>query len=112
MPPDKHLDERVLLCCWEFLADNLPAEDVAPMMASQDLLTPRENDEYRAMKRSGKSIINLSEFLLECLRKRVGGSLKKFCTILWKIEAAKYLGNNIRDVYNAAYLQEGSCNDL
>lgn len=108
MLPNKLLEERVLIECCEYLTENLPADDVAPMMASQNLLTPREHDEYKAMKRSGKSIICLSEYLLDCLRKRQAGFLKKFCSILWKIEPAKYLGDHIRDVYNAAHIQGGS----
>ena len=62
MPPNKQLEERILLDCSEYLTDNLPADNVAPMMASQDLLTPREHDEYKAMKRSGKSTIYLSAY--------------------------------------------------
>lgn len=108
MPPDKQLEERVLLDCNEYLTDNLPADDIAPMMMSEDLLTPREYDDYKAMKRSGKSTIHLSEYLLECLRKRKAGFLQVFCSILWKIAAAKYLGDHIRDAYNnMAFLQGG-----
>ena len=107
MPPDKQLEEKILCDCSEYLAENLPADDVAPLMVSQSLLTPREHDEYKAMKRSGKSTILLSEYLLECLRKRQGGFLKQFCAILWKIEAARYLGDYIRDKYNVAIIQRG-----
>ena len=107
MPPDKQLEERVLLDCSKYLADNLPAEDIAPMMISADLLTPREYDCYKNMKRNSKSMTELSEYLLECLRKRRAGFLRVFCSILWKIEAAKYLGDNIRDAYNMTMLQGG-----
>ena len=109
MPPNKQLEEKVLLECSEYVAENLPADDVAPMMMSQNLLTSREHVEYKALKNNGRSIIDLSDYLLECLRKRQGGFLRRFCTILWKIEPAKYLGNHIKDVYNAAVLQEGMC---
>lgn len=107
MPPDKQLEQRVLLDHFRYLTENIPAEDVAPEMVSQDLLTPREHDKYKAMKRSGESTICLSEYLLECLQKRQAGFLKRFCAILWRIEAAKYLGDHIRDVYNIAYVQGG-----
>ena len=107
MPPDKQLEKRVLLDCTEYLTDNLPADDIAPMMMSEDLLTPREYDDYKAMKRNGKSTIYLSEYLLECLRKRKAGFLRLFCSILRKIAASKYLGDHIRDAYNMAILQGG-----
>ena len=107
MPPDKQLEERILLDCSEYLTDNLPADDIAPMMMSEDLLTPREYDDYKAMKRCGKSTTILTEYLLECLRRRKAGFLRVFCSIVWKIEAAKYLGDDIRDAYNMAILQGG-----
>ena len=107
MPPDKQLEERILLDCSEYLIDNLPADDVAPMMMSQDLLTSREYEDYKAMRRGGRSTIDLSDYLLERLRKRKAGFLKAFCSILWKIEPAKYLGDHIRDAYNVAILQQG-----
>lgn len=107
MVPDKQLEETVLLSCYEYLTENMPAYDVAPMMVGQDLLTPRENDEYKAMKRSGKSTISLSEYLLDCLRKRQDGFLKRFCDILREIKAAKYLGDHIQCVYHEAIEQEG-----
>ena len=107
MPPDKQLEERVLLDCNEYLIDNLPADDISPMMMSENLLTPREYEDYKAMKRSGKSIICLSEYLLECLAKRKAGFLQVFCSMLRKIAAAEYLGDHIRDAYNMAILQGG-----
>ena len=106
MPPDKELEERVLFDKSEYLADNLPADDVAPMMATKDLLTPRELGEYNAMKRGSTSTVRLSEYLLECLRKRKAGFLKTFCAILWEIEPAKYLINDIQETYYA--LQRGT----
>lgn len=107
MPPNKQLEERVLLDCNEYLIDNLPADDIAPMMMSENLLTPREYEDYKAMKRSGKSTICLSEYLLECLPKRKAGFLRVFCTILRKIVAAEYLGDYIQDAYNMAIFQGG-----
>ena len=107
MPPDKQLEERILHDRYEYLTSNIPADDVAPMMASENLLTPREHDEYKAMKRSGMSTISLSEYLLDCLCKRHPGFLKIFCEILWKIEPAKYLGDYIQDAYKEASEQEG-----
>ena len=107
MPPDKELEERVLFDKSEYLTDNLPADDVAPMMATKDLLTQRELIEYNAMKRGGMSTIRLSEYLLECLRKRKAGFLKTFCAILWEIEPAKYLISDIQETYYA--LQRGTC---
>lgn len=107
MPPNKQLEQKVLHECCKYLTENLPADDVAPEMASQDLLTPREDEKYKALKRNGESTIGLSEYLLECLQKRQGGFLKRFCNILWKIEAAKYLGDHIRDAYNLANVQGG-----
>lgn len=50
---------------------------------------------------------SMSEYLLECLRKRQAGFLNKFCGILTEIEAAKYLGDHIRKAYNKAKLQGG-----
>ena len=110
MPPDKQLEERVLLDCNEYLIDNLPADDTAPMMMSENLLTPREYEDYKAMKRSGKSTICLSEYLLECLAKRKAGFLRVFCSVLRKIAAAEYLGDHIRDAYNMAIFQGGKMN--
>jgi hypothetical protein len=107
MPPDKQIEERVLLECSEYLAENLPADDVAPRMLSSNLLTCKEHDEYRALKRSFRSMIDLSYYLLECLRKRQAGFLATFCTILWEIEPAKYLGDHIQGAYNAAVSQGG-----
>ena len=107
MPPDKELEERVLFDQSEYLSDNLPADDVAPMMATHNLLTPRELIEYNAMKRRGMSTIQLSEYLMECLRKRKAGFLRIFCAILWEIEPAKYLGDHIQDAYQKAMLQRG-----
>ena len=107
MPPDKELEERVLFDESEYLSDNLPADDVAPMMATHNLLTPRELIEYNAMKRRGMSTIQLSEYLLECLKKRKPGFLRTFCVILWEIEPAKYLGDYIQDAYQKAMLQRG-----
>jgi hypothetical protein len=107
MPPNKQLEERVLLDCNEYLIDNLPADDIAPMMMSENLLTPREYEDYKAMKRSGKSTICLSEYLLECLPKRKAGFLRVFCSILRKIAAAEYLGDYIQDAYNMAIFQGG-----
>ena len=112
MPPDKQLEERVLLDCNEYLIDNLPADDIAPMMMSENLLTPREYEDYKAMKRSGKSIICLSEYLLECLPKRKAGFLRVFCSILRKIAAAEYLGDHVRDAYNMAILQGGKMHNI
>ena len=107
MPPDKQREESILVDHCEYLTENLPADDVAPKMVSHDLLTPREHDEYKAMKRNGRSIISLSEYLLECLRKRQAGFLKIFCDILWEIAPTKYLGDHIRDAYNTPHLQTG-----
>lgn len=107
MPPDKQLEEKVLLKCCEYLAENLPADDVAPRMLSSHLLTSKEHDEYRALKRSYRSMTDLSYYLLECLRKRQAGFLGKFCAILWEIEPAKYLGDHIQEAYNATVSQEG-----
>lgn len=101
MPPNKQLEEKILLECSEYLAENLPANDIAPKMLSSNLLTSREHDEYNALKRSGRSMIVLSEYLLECLHKRQAGFLRKFCNILWEIEPARYLGDYIQDAYNA-----------
>ena len=64
MPPNKQLEEKVLLECSEYVAENLPADDVAPMMMSQNLLTSREHVEYKALKNNGRSIIDLSDYLL------------------------------------------------
>ena len=109
MPPDKQLEEKILLECSEYLTENLPADDVAPRMMTLNLLTSREHDEYKALKRSGRSMIDLSEYLLlECLQKRQAGFLRKFCTILWEIEPARYLGDYIQRVYNAAISQGGA----
>ena len=102
MAPDKQLEERVLLSCYEYLTENLPGNDVAPMMFGQNLLTPRENDDYKAMKWNEKSIISLSEYLLDCLRKRQDGFLKRFCDILREIKAAKYLADYIQCTYHEA----------
>ena len=107
MPPDKPTEERVLLECSEYLAENLPADDVAPKMFSSNLLTCKEHDEYRALKRSFRSTIDLSYYLLECLRKRHAGFLGTFCTILWEIQPANYLGDHIQGAYNAAVSQGG-----
>lgn len=108
MPPDKQIEERVLCDCSEYLANNLPADDIAPMMLSRNLLTPKEHDEYKAMKRSGRPTMScMSEYLLECLRKRQGGFLKKFSSILWEIDAAKYLGDYILKAYHEANLHGG-----
>lgn len=108
MPPNKQLEEKILLECSEYLAENLPANDIAPKMLSSNLLTSREHDEYNALKRSGRSMIVLSEYLLECLHKRQAGFLRKFCIILWEIEPARYLGDYIQDAYNAAVSQGGA----
>lgn len=108
MPPDKQLEERLLCDCSEYLANNLPADDIAPVMLSRNLLTPKEHDEYKAMKRSGRSTTTcMSEYLLVCLRKRQAGFLKKFSGILWEIEAAKYLGDHIQKAYHEANLCGG-----
>ena len=108
MPPDKQLEERVLFDCTEYLKDNLPADDIAPMMMSLNLLTQREYEDYKAMKRSCRSTsTDMNEYLLECLRKRKGGFLTAFCGILWKVEPAKYLGDHIREAYRMAQLQGG-----
>ena len=108
MAPDKQLEEQVLSECFEYLTNNLPADDVAPVMLTRHLLTPKEHDEYKTMKRSGRSSMAcMSEYLLECLRKRQAGFLKKFCRILWEIEPAKYLGDYIRKSYHEASLHGG-----
>ena len=102
MLPDKQLEEKILLECSEYLAENLPADDLAPVMSSSNLLTSREHDAYKTLKRSGRSMIDLSEYLLECLRKRQAGFLRTFCSILWDIKPAKYLGDYIQRIYNNA----------
>ena len=108
MTPDKQLEERVLCDCSEYLTNNLPADDVAPVMLTRNLLTAKEHDEYKTMKRSGRSTMScMSEYLLECLRRRQAGFLRKFCEILWEIEAAKYLGDYIRKSYHEANLHGG-----
>ena len=108
MSPDKQLEERVLSDCSEYLTNNLPADDVAPVMLTRNLLTPKEYDEYKTMKRSGRSTMaDMSDYLLECLRRRQAGFLKKFCGILWEIEAAKYLGEHIQKSYREATLRGG-----
>ena len=108
MSPDKQLEERVLSDCSEYLTNNLPADDIAPVMLTRNLLTPKEHDEYKTMKRSGRSTMaDMSEYLLECLRRRQAGFLKKFCGILWEIEAAKYLGDFIQKSYREANLCGG-----
>lgn len=108
MLPDKELEERVLCDCSEYLANNLPADDVASVMLSKSLLTSKEHDEYKAMKRSGRSTMTcMSEYLLECLRKREAGFLKKFSGILWEIEPAKYLSDYIQRAYREASLHGG-----
>lgn len=108
MPPDKQLEERVLSDCSEYLSNNLPADDIAPVMLTRNLLTPKEHDEYKTMKRSGRSTMaDMSEYLLECLRRRQAGFLKKFCGILREIEAAKYLSDYIKTSYCEASLRGG-----
>ena len=108
MQPDKELEERVLYDCSEHLTNNLPADDIAPAMVSVNLLTPKEYDEYKVMKRSGRSTMTgMSEYLIECLNKREGGFLGRFCNILSEIEAAKYLGDDIRKAYHEAVLHRG-----
>ena len=108
MSPDKQLEERVLSDCSEYLTNNLPTDDIAPVMLTRNLLTPKEHDEYKTMKRSGRSTMaDMSEYLLECLRRRQAGFLKKFCGILWEIEAAKYLGDFIQKSYREANLHGG-----
>lgn len=108
MPPDKQMEESILCDCSEFLANNLPAHDIAPVMLTRNLLTPKEHEEYNAMKRSGRSTMTcMSEYLLECLRKRQAGFLKKFTNILWEIEATKYLGDHIQSAYHKANLHGG-----
>ena len=69
-------------------------------MLTRNLLTAKEYDEYKTMKRSGRSTMAvMSEYLLECLRRRQAGFLREFCRILKNIEAAKYLGDYIHQSY-------------
>ena len=106
--PDKELEERVLSERSDYLASNLPADDVAPIMLSKNLLTSREHDEFKAMKRSGRlTTTSMSEYLLECLRKRQAGFLKTFCGILREIEPAKYLSDDINRAFHEADRQGG-----
>ena len=108
MHPDKALEERVLYDCSEYLMNNLPADDVAPVMLSRNLLTHKEHDEYKAMKRSGRTTMaGMSEYLVECLHKREPGFLKSFCKILREIEPAQYLGDHIKKVYREFLLHGG-----
>jgi hypothetical protein len=77
-------------------------------MLTRNLLTPKEHDEYKTMKRSGRSTMaDMSDYLLECLRRRQAGFLNKFCGILREIEAAKYLGEHIQKAYHEANLHGG-----
>ena len=86
----------------------MPADDMAPVMLTRNLLTPKEHDEFKAMKRSGRlTTISMSEYLLECLRKRQAGFLKTFCGILHEIEPAKYLCDDIRKAYHEANKRGG-----
>ena len=47
MLPDQQLEEQVLSDCSEYLTNNLPADDVAPVMLTRNLLIPKEHDEYK-----------------------------------------------------------------
>lgn len=99
--PDKELEERVLSDRSEYLASNLPADDVAPVMFAKGLLTPKEYEEFKTMKRGGRvTTTSMSEYLLECLRKRRAGFLKAFCSILQEVEPAKYLVDDILKAYS------------
>lgn len=98
--PNKELEECVLSYCSEYLASNLPAGDVAPVMFAKNLLSRTESEEFQTMKRSGRiTTTSMSEYLLECLRKRRAGFLKAFCSILQEIEPAKYLVDYIHKAY-------------
>ena len=105
MPPDKELEEKVLQNRFEYLSSNLPPDDVAIEMNSKGLLTAKEHEEYLSMKRAHMSDSTKSEYLLQCLGKRKGGFLTRFCKILRAIEQASYLADDIEEKYKMARLQ-------
>ena len=107
MPADKELETAVLRKQYVYIVENLPPEDVAPLMYNRQLLTQRENDEFQSMKRTHCPPSDKSEHLWNCLLRRQKGSLKLFCELLKEIPPSKHIADVLKEDYKNSYIKRG-----
>lgn len=93
------LEESVILSNNRYLRNYLPADDIAPTMFQEGLLTMEEYAHYKQLKALATTASNKSEYLMSCLIKRREGYLRQFCEILCNITGAEHIAEHLDDQY-------------
>lgn len=96
MSPNKQLEESSIDMNCVYICKNLPADDVAPHMLKQGLLTEKEYEKYCSMNSTD---YERSEYLVQCLLKRGAGFLRVFCEILQDIAPARHIASVLLQDY-------------
>ena len=86
-------------CNNHYLRSYLPADDLAPRMYQEHLLTDEEYANYQRLKDMHTITANKSEHLTSCLIKRREGYLRKFCEILNGIPGAEHVAEYLDEQY-------------
>lgn len=93
------MEESVIKSNNSYLRSYLPADDLAPPMYQEGLLTEEEYEHYKRLKAMYTITANKSEYLTSCLIKRREGYLRKFCEILNNITGAEYIAEYLDEQY-------------
>ena len=83
----------------QYFRNYLPADDIAPTMYQEGLVTEEEYAHYKQLKALATPAANKSEYLMNCLIKRRDGYLRKFCEILCNITGAEHIAEHLDDQY-------------
>ena len=97
--PDRKLEESVILSNNHYLRSYLPADDLAPLIYQEGLLTEEEYEQYKQLKAIATTTANKSEYLTRCLIKRREGYLRKFCEIVNNVTGAEHIAEYLDEQY-------------
>ena len=92
----------MILSSNHYLRSYLPADDLAPIMYQEGLVTEEEYAHYKQLKAIATPNTNKSEYLMRCLIKRRDGYLRKLCELLCSITGAEHIAEYLEDQYMKA----------